>query len=76
MCANHGYIPVTILSSRVNDHLCDCCDGSDEYNSGKQCPNTCVEERQKQMEQFKVFNEGYSKRQELIKQAKKVSSSC
>jgi len=71
VCANHGYIPVTILSSRVNDHVCDCCDGSDEYNSGKQCANTCTQERQKQMELFKVYNEGYKKRQDLITQAKK-----
>lgn len=25
----------------MNDNICDCCDGSDEYESGIHCPNTC-----------------------------------
>eukprot|EP00954_Amorphochlora_amoebiformis_P005247 413793-Amorphochlora_amoeboformis.AAC.1 len=29
-------------SSRVNDGLCDCCDGSDEWGSGE-CVDTCTE---------------------------------
>ena len=28
---------------RVNDGICDCCDGSDEWESRTECPNTCME---------------------------------
>jgi protein kinase C substrate 80K-H len=42
-CANRPGAPTTIFSSRVNDGVCDCCDGADEFRS-KSCPNTCVEE--------------------------------
>ncbi|OCF38619.1 protein kinase C substrate 80K-H [Kwoniella heveanensis CBS 569] len=43
-CKNEGHIPGQILSSRVNDGLCDpeCCDGSDEWATGA-CPNRCDE---------------------------------
>ncbi|KAL0560085.1 hypothetical protein IC582_000479 [Cucumis melo] len=37
-----GSTPRFIFSSRVNDHICDCCDGSDEYEGNIFCPNTCV----------------------------------
>lgn len=37
---------VSIPSSRVNDNICDCCDGSDEWltrnRSSVNCPNTCA----------------------------------
>ena len=29
-CENLGFEPIEILSSRVDDSVCDCCDGSDE----------------------------------------------
>lgn len=32
---------VAISSGRVNDGICDCCDGSDEWNSGVHCRNEC-----------------------------------
>ena len=32
-----------IFSSRVNDMICDCCDGSDEWAGYVTCPNTCKE---------------------------------
>jgi hypothetical protein len=28
-------------SSKVNDHICDCCDGSDENNGATQCEDVC-----------------------------------
>ncbi|PWN33159.1 uncharacterized protein FA14DRAFT_155858 [Meira miltonrushii] len=42
-CTNVGHIPSKILSSRVNDGICDpeCCDGSDEYDGKVHCPNVC-----------------------------------
>ncbi|RXK36650.1 protein kinase C substrate 80K-H [Tremella mesenterica] len=43
-CENEGHIPGRVLSSRVNDGICDpeCCDGSDEWATGA-CPNKCAE---------------------------------
>lgn len=40
-CRNAGDTPRLLFSSVVNDKICDCCDGSDEYESGIRCPNTC-----------------------------------
>ena len=39
-CANKGHSPLTLISSRVNDGICDCCDASDELSG---CSNTCEE---------------------------------
>ncbi|KAK4686760.1 protein kinase C substrate 80K-H, partial [Tremellales sp. Uapishka_1] len=41
-CRNEGHIPGKVLSSRVNDGICDpeCCDGSDEWQSGL-CEDRC-----------------------------------
>lgn len=39
---------ISVPSSRVNDGICDCCDGSDEWlrhgfdGSVPNCPNTCT----------------------------------
>ncbi|XP_073061074.1 uncharacterized protein [Primulina eburnea] len=41
-CRNAGSTPRFLFSSRVNDDICDCCDGSDEYDGTVICPNTCV----------------------------------
>ncbi|WVW81324.1 hypothetical protein I302_103315 [Kwoniella bestiolae CBS 10118] len=43
-CKNQGHIPGQVLSSRVNDGICDpeCCDGSDEWATGA-CPDKCAE---------------------------------
>lgn len=32
-----------MLSNRVNDGICDCCDGADEYAGRKNCVNNCLE---------------------------------
>ena len=40
VCAPHR--PVEIFASRVNDGVCDCCDGTDEFKTPGACPNTCV----------------------------------
>ncbi|XP_077289239.1 glucosidase 2 subunit beta [Arctopsyche grandis] len=38
--------PHLVPSSRVNDGICDCCDGTDEWNTYNQhrthCPNVCI----------------------------------
>ena len=40
--------PFKIYSGMVNDGICDCCNGADEYNGIVKCNNTC---------QDKIFNE-------------------
>ncbi|XP_017013565.2 uncharacterized protein [Drosophila takahashii] len=35
-------LDVYVASSRINDHVCDCCDGSDEWTTGAKCPNDCA----------------------------------
>lgn len=45
-CANSGFKPSYISSSKVNDGVCDydlCCDGSDEWNTTAECENKCLE---------------------------------
>ena len=41
-CACAPHRPVEIFASRVNDGVCDCCDGTDEFKTPGACPNTCV----------------------------------
>ena len=40
-CKDTTYTKQSIYSSRVQDKVCDCCDGSDELNIS--CPNTCAQ---------------------------------
>lgn len=49
-CENKMYTPKAISSSLVNDQICDCCDGSDEYLTNV-CSNTCAEEGRKAREE-------------------------
>lgn len=44
-CKNTGYQMKYISSFKVNDGVCDCCDGSDEYLDlfSIKCPNNCAE---------------------------------
>jgi hypothetical protein len=41
-CRNDGFASATVFASHVNDGVCDCCDGSDEWRSGAACSNTCA----------------------------------
>ena len=55
--------------SRVNDGICDCCDGADEPKS-KQCPDICElvlrEERERQRLLKENFAKGYARRQKEL----------
>jgi hypothetical protein len=66
--------PLNLFSSRVNDMICDCCDGSDEWGGYVTCPNTCKElykqfyaERIKSQEEAM---EGFKIRESLANDAK------
>ncbi|CAF5120612.1 unnamed protein product, partial [Rotaria sp. Silwood1] len=41
-CENKGYFGTLIPSHFVGDGICDCCDGSDEYETTVVCNNTCL----------------------------------
>lgn len=91
-CINLGFKPLDVPSSRVNDYICDCCDGkysflfcfkltslftgSDEWDSGVQCPNTCSKMGQKAREAAeehkKTVTAGFAKRSELAKEGEKL----
>ena len=48
ICFNKEYYIEKIYNSRVNDGICDCCDGSDEINNNNnnnniKCINNCKE---------------------------------
>ncbi|KAJ2333203.1 hypothetical protein GGI00_002444, partial [Coemansia sp. RSA 2681] len=75
-CANRGHTPARISSAKVNNGVCDaeCCDGSDEYDSGVQCPDRCAEVgRQARAEaESRLLREGAGsrRRMELVRQAR------
>jgi len=59
-CRNLGYRGEYVFSSWVNDGICDCCDGSDEWNNKNvQCKNTC---REKAEVELKKKNFEYKKK--------------
>lgn len=60
----------------VNDMICDCCDGSDEWDTDVNCPNVCdslgAEAREAAKKQRAVYEAGWAKRAELAKQGAKA----
>ena len=73
-CRNLGYQGYYIPSSKVNDGICDCCDGSDEFavtlkeneenlnQKLSKCPNTCLSKgkqlREENERSEKIYQEG------------------
>lgn len=77
-CENSGHKSLYIPSNRVNDGICDCCDASDEYASGKQCPNNCnelgKEARLEQQKAEELVKEGNKIRIEMIAKGKQMKT--
>ncbi len=77
-CSNRGFKPSLLVSSRVNDGICDCCDGSDEWAmvSGSPCKNNCDElgaaERIERERLEKVVQEGLRIKAELAAQGSQL----
>ncbi|MBA0577410.1 hypothetical protein Golob_000090, partial [Gossypium lobatum] len=73
-CKNAGHIPQLLFSSRVNDGICDCCDGSDEYDGQVKCPNTCWEAgkvaRDRLIKKIATYKEGAALRKLEVEKAK------
>lgn len=65
---NEGHRGKYVRSNLVNDFVCDCCDGSDEYSSGVGCKNTCLEEgmaaRAAAAERLRVVSQGLAQARE------------
>merc|ERR1740139_1107089 len=61
-CANKGYKSKDVFASMVNDGVCDCCDGSDEWQTGV-CENDCIAlgaaNRAKAEERARLVAKGY-----------------
>ena len=57
-CVNKGYKLVQIPASRVDDAVCDCCDGSDE-GSLVQCPDVCTVIAAKEIEHLTKLTAAY-----------------
>ncbi|RNF03790.1 protein kinase C substrate protein [Trypanosoma conorhini] len=47
-CKNLGFKPKEVPHNRINDGICDCCDGSDEYSGIAVCPNVCAEAQERE----------------------------
>ena len=69
-CPNLPHKSAQVFSSRVNDGLCDCCDGSDEWQRPTLCPNTCLDLATAHL---KVFERGVKRKDELAKEAREAS---
>lgn len=61
-------------SSRVNDGICDCCDGSDEWKEKVRCTNNCIELGRESLKELIANVErqeaGVAKLQDLIAQGR------
>lgn len=75
-CANAGFIPRLLPSSRVNDGVCDCCDGSDEYALIVACANTCDDDGRQAREALRLAQElqtkGYVIKLEYAEAGRKI----
>merc|ERR1719295_786267 len=57
-------------------HLCDCCDGTDEWETGAACENTCNElgraAREAKQAELKAALEGFNIRRGMVEEAKRI----
>lgn len=76
-CVNRKFRPETLPASRVNDGVCDCCDGSDEWKEvgGIKCPSECASLGEKIYEeekaQLEALGNALKARRELASKAQK-----
>ena len=68
LCLNRFYEPKLISTSKLNDGICDCCDGSDEFSL--KCKRTCLENSQKS---FELLNDDFNQLKYLVSGHDKVT---
>jgi hypothetical protein len=79
-CSNRGFKPSLVPSSRVNDGICDCCDGADEWTTelANPCVNNCLEqgaaEREERERLSKVIEEGIRLKSDLVAQGSRMKT--
>lgn len=77
-CSNKFHKPGHVISSRVNDGVCDpeCCDGTDEYNGKIVCPNICKEVKEKEhrlrKQAFDAQQTGYALKKEYSSKGRQL----
>ncbi|KAH9598483.1 Glucosidase 2 subunit beta-like [Trypanosoma melophagium] len=75
-CKNEGFKFQEIPHTRVNDGICDCCDGSDEYSGAKDCPNICAEFQEKEekriLEAERIRSAGILEKKKMSEKAKEI----
>eukprot|EP00405_Crypthecodinium_cohnii_P041260 CAMPEP_0206553790 /NCGR_PEP_ID=MMETSP0325_2-20121206/16822_1 /ASSEMBLY_ACC=CAM_ASM_000347 /TAXON_ID=2866 /ORGANISM="Crypthecodinium cohnii, Strain Seligo" /LENGTH=609 /DNA_ID=CAMNT_0054053795 /DNA_START=83 /DNA_END=1909 /DNA_ORIENTATION=- len=64
-----------IHRSFVNDGICDCCGGEDEWEGETACPDNCEAELKAQKAHEAALERGSEARQRLIKQAEQAKKS-
>jgi hypothetical protein len=72
MCKNTFHLPTQLHTSKVNDGVCDCCDGSDEFQFEGLCENTCEAQgnglREAAREHHRLILAGYHTRTAWIQE--------
>lgn len=75
-CENIGSFPIDIRSSIVNDGICDCCDGTDEWLYSNSCVNDCAHEAlqtyQALRNELSELQNALTARDELVRKASEV----
>jgi len=75
-CENVGSFPRDIRSSIVNDGICDCCDGTDEWLSPGLCGNECAKEArqtyQSLQKELADLENALTVRDQLVRKAREV----
>ncbi|GBG61336.1 hypothetical protein CBR_g20370 [Chara braunii] len=75
-CRNKGHTPKNISSTFVNDGICDCCDGSDEWDGRATCGNDCkdlgLESRNQLAQEVTRQKEGLNLRRKYVEKGQQL----
>ena len=75
---NRGFRGAYIPSSQVNDMVCDCCDGSDEWERPHLCHDTCqqagAEWREAEKARIAALEAGARAKRELVEQGQAAAT--
>ncbi|CEL97111.1 unnamed protein product [Vitrella brassicaformis CCMP3155] len=74
-CPQKGSKPKVVPASEVNDGVCDCCDGSDEWQGLTPCKNTCWDEGALFRQRKQQIEQGIARRERFVKEGHTVLAS-